>query len=56
MLKIKVSGLILREDKDNGKKQILFVKRGSKTKVFPNFWSLVWGKLKPWETLIDESN
>jgi len=51
MLKIAASGLILRKDKNNWKKQILLVKRWSKTKAFPNFWSLPWGKLENWETL-----
>lgn len=51
MLKIASSGLILRKDKDNGKKQILLVKRGSKTKYYPNLWSLPWGKQEDWEIL-----
>lgn len=51
MLKIAASGLILRKDKDNWKKQILLVKRGSKTKAFPNCWWLPWWKQDPWETL-----
>lgn len=51
MLIIAASGLILRKDKDNWKKQILLVKRWSKTNAFPNFWSLPWWKQDPWETL-----
>lgn len=53
MLKIAASGLILRKDKDNGKKQILLVKRWSKTTAYPNLWSFPWGKLEHWEVLVD---
>ncbi len=55
MLKIAASGLILRKDKHNDKKQILLVKRWSKTKYYPNLWSFPWWKLEDWETLIDAS-
>jgi ADP-ribose pyrophosphatase YjhB (NUDIX family) len=51
MLKIAASWLILRKDKDNWKKQILLVKRWSKTKAYPNLWSFPWWKQDFWETL-----
>ncbi|MDD3302896.1 MAG: NUDIX hydrolase [Candidatus Gracilibacteria bacterium] len=53
MLKVAASGLILRKDNDNEKKQVLLIKRGSKTKAFPNYWSFPGGKLEEGETLFD---